>query len=584
MRKQFKKIISAALSAVMVLSLSSGVNLKLASAEDEPTTEDPGFTAMVGFQTSLDYDARDSYDDYYYGVGQKYLSWLAEQDATFDIAAHNEKQNGRNIYYNGNGATVNAKTLELRQPEKTELNRDAVATDVKMTADGEYEVRIDNLNLTTNPDGSEEAAGEIFNMLYVAADIPLQDADGNAINGNIQATASSVKIDGEEVAADVVIPQKSDNSKYVQLMIANAYQTGAAFGSATSDNPLDKIPQESIEVTFSISGVDWDSPNYQPKEYDFSAGVPTEDPNVTPIPTLAPITKVTLSQPFDIGVVANVNIGLTTEVANPAAEGGKLQASVFGTADYWNLLKTSIISSKTGKAEYGDNLQTWYENANGSVHVTETGEYKLTVTALENSEDLTADGAIWLPLVPNKMPTDYNLVGNTITVGDKSYPWGGSLYTDSSGSVRLPVCNQWESDNLKALANPVKNVIPVNKGDQITFTFAVTAEAPKLPDPTPVPTAAPAANSYNAYLGFQTDNWLFRDPWNNSESGLKAKDFNYKTQIALNYNNKTTGINATIKDAKIVQGTTKYTISISGVNLKTLKGNDSKATTATKFN
>lgn len=589
MRKQFKKIISAVLTAAMVLSVGSGVNLKSASAADEPaagaetTTDEAGFTAMIGFQTS-DYDCRDSYDDEYFSVGQEYLSWLTEQDSSVDLT--NVKTcNGRNIYYNGNTAAVNKKTLALRNPDKVELNKDAVATDVKMTADGEYTVAINNLNLNMNTDGSEETAGEIFNMLFVAADIPMADADG------VEVRASSVKIDGEEVAADVVLPQKSDHKKYGQFMLADAYNPGEyesiGFGSKEGGNALTKIPEKSIEITFSISGVNWDSPKYQPTEIDFSQkpADPTENPNQTTAPTNPPITPVKLSQPFDIGVVANVNTALTTEVADPAAENGKIQASVFGSKAYWELLKTSIKNKNTGEPDYGDHKQTFYEDTAASLHITETGEYKLTVSALQNSDDLTGDSAIWLPILPNQMPKDYNLVGNTITVGDKTYAWGAKLYMDAQDSVRLSVCNEWETnDSLKPMANPVKDPIPVKKGDKITFTFSVTGDAPKLPDPTPVPTAAPAAKSYNAYLGFQTDNWLFRDAWNTDKTGLKSKDYNYKSQIAISYNSKTTGINAKIKDAKIVQGTTKYTVSISGVNLKTLKGNDAKATAATKFN
>lgn len=587
MRKQFKKIISAVLTAAMVLSVGSGVNLKSASAADEPaagaedTTDEAGFTAMIGFQTS-DYDCRDSFNDNYYSIGQEYLSWLAKEDSTVDLT--NVKTcNGRNIYYNGNVADANKKTLVLRNPEKVELNKDAVATDVKMTKDGEYTVSINHLNLNTNPNGEAEAANEIFNMLFVGVDIPMAEADG------VEVKASSVKIDGEEIASDLVLPQKSDHKKYGQFMLADAYNPDAyeSIGFGKDDNALTKIPEESIEITFRISGVNWDSPKYQPAELDFGQkppAEPTEDPNQTPAPTNPPITPVKLSQPFDIGVVANVNTALTKEVVDPASEKGTIIASVFGSKEYWELLKTSIVSKK-GEHDYGDHKQTFYEDNASSLHITETGEYKLTVTALKTTDDITADGAIWLPLVPNQMPKDYNLVGNTITVGDKSYAWGGSLYTDATDSVRLSVCNQWETnDSLKPMANPVKASIPVKEGDKITFTFSVTGEAPKIPDPTPVPTAAPAAKSYNAYLGFQTDNWLYRDPWQNPDSGLKSKEYNYKSQIALNYANKTTAFNAKIKDAKIVQGTTKYSVSISGVNLKTLKGNDAKATAATKFN
>lgn len=580
MRKQFKKIISAALTAAMVLSLGSGMNLRTARAEDTPvtgaetTTDEAGFTAMIGFETSVDYDHRTGYEDDYYSVGQRYLELLAAQDPTVDLTNVNTC-GGHNIYFNGNGPKVN-KALEISNMEKVQLNKDAIATDVKMTKDGEYTVSITNLNLNSNPDGSEEKPGEYFNMLYVAADIPMTDA------ANVEVKASSVKIDGEEVAKDVVLPQNVDHTKYGQFMLASVYKPekyeNLAF--AGTDNALNKIPEESIEITFSISGVNWDSPKYQPAEVDFSS-LPTQAPPSTPAPTLPPITKTKISQPFDIYVEANANTALSDE-----ADDGVF-AATYGTA----ALKAALTAS--GDYKYDPNStsekgSTFYEEATGCANITETGDYSLTVTAIGDCEDMTNEGAVWLPLTLKAMPTDFNLVGSSLTVGDKTYSWGAKLYPDgATKKPRLSVCNKYATtDPEKTSANPFAGgttMIPVKKGDKITFNFRVTADAPEQPKPTVAPTAAPASNSYNAYLGFQTDNWLFRDPWNNADTGLKSKDYNYKSQIGLSYGGKTTAINAKIKDAKIVQGTTKYDISISGVNLQTLKGNDAKATVATMF-
>lgn len=267
MLKMRKKLQSILLAAVMITEamFGNGDIFVMAADTGQPKLEETGFTAMIGFQTS-DYDCRESFYDNYYSIGQEYLSWLAKQDSTVDLS--NVKTcNGRNIYYNGNVADANKKTLALRNPAKVELNKDAVATDVKMTKDGEYTVAINHLNLNTNPNGKEEA-DEIFNMLFVAADIPMADADG------VEVKASSVKIDGEEVATDIVLPQNSDHKKYGQFMLADAYHPDAyesiGFGSKDGGNALTKIPEESIEITFRIFGVNWDLPKYQPAEIEFN--------------------------------------------------------------------------------------------------------------------------------------------------------------------------------------------------------------------------------------------------------------------------------------------------------------------------
>lgn len=57
--------------------------------------------------------------------------------------------------------------------------------------------------------------------------------------------------------------------------------------------------------------------------------------------------------------------------------------------------------------------------------------------------------------------------------------------------------------------------VEVVAGDTLAVTLEVSAEAPVVtptPKPTVAPTKAPALKTYDAYLGFQTDNYIFRDP------------------------------------------------------------------------
>ena len=126
MLKMRKKLQSILLAAVMITEVmfGNGDIFVMAADAGQPKLEETGFTAMIGFQTS-DYDCRESFCDNYYSIGQEYLSWLAKEDSAVDLT--NVKTcNGRNIYYNGNAAAVNKKTLALRNPKTVELNKDAV--------------------------------------------------------------------------------------------------------------------------------------------------------------------------------------------------------------------------------------------------------------------------------------------------------------------------------------------------------------------------------------------------------------------------------------------------------------------------
>jgi hypothetical protein len=157
---------------------------------------------------------------------------------------------------------------------------------------------------------------------------------------------------------------------------------------------------------------------------------------------------------------------------------------------------------------------------------------------------MAGSGAVWLPLlVDNTLPTTYNLTGKTITVtsGDtqKSYNWPAQLYQDSAGSVRLSVCNEWASAAEKTAANPVSDMIPVGKGDTVSFTFIVTGGAPTaLATATPAAVSTQASTSYDAYLGFQTDTYVFRNTFNDETYGLSSKEIDYKTEVGYWDNSK----------------------------------------------
>lgn len=142
-------------------------------------------------------------------------------------------------------------------------------------------------------------------------------------------------------------------------------------------------------------------------------------------------------------------------------------------------------------------------------------------------------------------------------------------------------------DNVNGTWTAVEDVF-VDSGDTIEFIFDVTADAPTPPPatPTPVatptPTAPPAAKSYDAYLGFQTDNWVFRNMWHD-KLGLDNKEgikYNEQVTISGQENGKEVykAHKATIKNAEMTANGT-YTVSISDVDISAIADDAGKKST-----
>jgi hypothetical protein len=142
--------------------------------------------------------------------------------------------------------------------------------------------------------------------------------------------------------------------------------------------------------------------------------------------------------------------------------------------------------------------------------------------------------------------------------------------------VRLAVCNNYETDEAKKQQqNAIKDAIAITKGQKVTFTFYVTGDAP-APAATATPEAIAASSTYNAYLGFQTDDWLFRDTWN-STTGLKSTDYDYTKQVAWSHDGKTNPIDVTsITDSVIKENGVKYKVAINGLNVKKVSSDSTK--------
>ncbi len=310
---------------------------------------------------------------------------------------------------------------------------------------------------------------------------------------------------------------------------------------------------------------------------------------------MAPIQSVDLAQPFDIYVSANVNKALTPAETSPKDAAGKdIQAAIFASQAI--KAKVDTAKDKNGTPKFDATKMEYVESNESSMTISKTGEYQLSVVARGDCDDLvTKNGAIWLPLlVNNVMPTTFNLLGKSVIVGEgetaKTYNWPARMFQDEAdGDVRLCVCNEWAEDEpTKSLSNTITDVIPIKKGDKITFDFYVTGDAPApIPTATPSAISTAAATSYDAYLGFQTDNWAFRNTFNDKSYGLDSKDIDYKTEVGYWDGNQTDGkpakLKVTFADATMTDNTT-YTVSVKGLNLQTLKGTKDSDVVSKAFN
>lgn len=257
--------------------------------------------------------------------------------------------------------------------------------------------------------------------------------------------------------------------------------------------------------------------------------------------------------------------------------------------------------------------------------ISTTGTYTVSAVAEDDVDDLLTEasylgvefGTLGAKDVSGKknyvVPSTYSIKPKTITITGadgkvkQTLDWSkASVYNDgnkATGKLRAGIVNNYCSTSASKAdefqkANPFMtnangtwtnagDPVEVVAGDTLAVTLEVSAEAPVVtptPKPTVAPTKAPALKTYDAYLGFQTDNYIFRNAWNDSTLGLKSKDIKYNSQVSLSTGDKMKGFNAKIANATMKANGTNYTVSISGVNLKTIKGVEKDAKTAKGFN
>ncbi len=132
---------------------------------------------------------------------------------------------------------------------------------------------------------------------------------------------------------------------------------------------------------------------------------------------------------------------------------------------------------------------------------------------------------------------------------------------EENGNFRIELYNIYG----KAKDDPALDKTKLSYKDEARVTFKVVMEEGTAPTPTTEPSTAPA-NSYNVYLGYQTNTYAFRDAWDNDTYGLNSKELDYKSEVGSWKDGDLVKTKVDIQDAKIDHNGT-YTVSISGMDL-----------------
>lgn len=250
-------------------------------AEGAVTSERDTGGAVVESNTSL--TVPDYIDLSVWGTAGLH-AYLYYQTSTWDY---------RDSYSPARSMSKGSHSWEYVQASGVEITKETSAvTDVLMTKDGEYTVKLEGLDLS---------GANYFNMLGVSTDID------SKVYPDITVSDATVKIDGKEVTEDSFdMIVKTDNQYYTFTAI-NKYdktldQEDYPLGELNANEKL-ALPTKSIEITFTISGIetvleDIEDGTYIYPETDtttppqITEAIATEEPVISEEPTAEPVVSV----------------------------------------------------------------------------------------------------------------------------------------------------------------------------------------------------------------------------------------------------------------------------------------------------
>lgn len=376
-------------------------------------------------------------------------------------------------------------------------NMDATNASTTVSSEGgSYSVTLNAADV--GGDGTTGANGaQVFCVDITGAQEGLS-ADGKTF----EVTDLSITADGSAVDVDVsklVTGDIEDNGNF-RIEIYNAYGAGTADDSPIGDASAFTFA-DTLQVDFTVEVVD------APEE-DEAAGaeVTTEQ---TAFLMLGPVEGPI--QNWD----ANLEAATTT---------------VSGDGDYTVAISAADVESD-GTADVGLNVFC--------VDVVGLGASVPDVSAITvDALTVTADG--------EDVPVDIS----KIKFGD----------IEDNGNFRIEIYNAWGSGT--ADDSPIGDAAAFTFADTLSVDFTLSGIVYGAPEASgEEEEASPAgevdldAGVYNAYLGLQTPNWTYRDPWN-SVNGIGSDNWG---QFVIN--NDTGEKYGTVTDA-VIEGNGTYTVSI----------------------
>lgn len=248
MRLNFKKIFSTALACTLALAASITVAPMDADAYD----------VMKGAKRKVDKTVNLDTPEYHAYLAFQCVPAYSFRNAWFSSYGDFDKANRAE-----DGGSLFQKVLGWKKDGVNELvELPGTFTDAVIDGNGTYSVKVEGLEGCLNDDVTT-AANEMFQMLYVSTDLPADAQD------KIQITNIVTKIDGVEKATEDEAFYDPDPIEYVGCL---AFDVCNQYNKELGDhNASLMLPQDSIEITFDVSGFNVDGTSVASSESGSSA-------------------------------------------------------------------------------------------------------------------------------------------------------------------------------------------------------------------------------------------------------------------------------------------------------------------------
>lgn len=224
MRKSIQRVFSGVAAMALAMSVTAAAVPTGAQAAKAKASFDPAATyhATIGFQQTGTWIFHDEYTS----------ETLGKEGTDLD------------------GCNYDTDVMQSGDDGTTKV--DGTITGAEIKGNGTYTVKVEGLNNIMQSDDSETKVS----MVYISTDIPA-DAEGT-----LQFSDVSWKVDGvtQSLPDNYFFKPETKDAGYLSLYVQDTY---AKDQGEYPDSPTIGNPKDSIEITFTISGMSQDNPDAQ---------------------------------------------------------------------------------------------------------------------------------------------------------------------------------------------------------------------------------------------------------------------------------------------------------------------------------